>query len=150
MILIDTNFLVFAVQRSAPEHRACRGLLEEWSRGATPWYTTWSIVYEFLRVVSHPQVLEKPWAIGKALEFVRVLQRDGGLRVLEHTEEHLDVLADCLGSHPDVRGSLVHDFHIAVLMREHGIRRIVTRDRHFHAFDFVEVVDPLKLARSKD
>jgi toxin-antitoxin system PIN domain toxin len=149
MILVDTNFLLYAVYRNAPEHRACNGLLREWSRGATPWYTTWSVVYEFLRVVSHPRVLEKPWRIEEALAFVRTLLTSGGLRVLQHTEEHLEVLSDCLASHPDLRGSALHDLHVAVVMREHGIRRIVTRDRHFHAFDFVEVVDPLKLARTK-
>jgi predicted nucleic acid-binding protein len=31
----------------------------------------------------------------------------------------------------------------AVLMREHGIQRIITRDSDFHRFSFVQVVDPL-------
>jgi predicted nucleic acid-binding protein len=29
-------------------------------------------------------------------------------------------------------------------MREHGIRRIYTRDTDFHRFAFLEVVDPLR------
>jgi predicted nucleic acid-binding protein len=33
-------------------------------------------------------------------------------------------------------------------MREHGVGRIVTRDRDFHRFAFLEVVDPLRM-RSK-
>ena len=37
----------------------------------------------------------------------------------------------------------IHDAHTAILMREHGIRRIVTRDADFHRFPFLEVVDPL-------
>jgi uncharacterized protein len=28
-------------------------------------------------------------------------------------------------------------------MREHGIKRIITRDTDFHRFSFLEVVDPL-------
>ena len=35
------------------------------------------------------------------------------------------------------------DLHTAVLMREHGIRSIRTRDTHLHRFEFVEVVDPV-------
>lgn len=31
----------------------------------------------------------------------------------------------------------------AILMREHGVRRIYTRDADFHRFPFVEVLDPL-------
>ncbi len=33
--------------------------------------------------------------------------------------------------------------HTAVLMREHRIRRIVTRDADFHRFTFLAAVDPL-------
>jgi len=40
-------------------------------------------------------------------------------------------------------GNLYHDAHTAALMREHGIRPIVTRDT-FHRFGFLEVVDPLQ------
>ena len=43
----------------------------------------------------------------------------------------------------DVRGNLVHDAHTAILMHEHGIREIYTRDADFHRFSFLRVVDPL-------
>ena len=42
----------------------------------------------------------------------------------------------------DVRGNLVHDAYTAILMREHGIREIYTRDTDFHRFPFLRVVDP--------
>jgi predicted nucleic acid-binding protein len=32
-------------------------------------------------------------------------------------------------------------------MREHGVRRIYTRDADFHRFPFLEVVDPLSEQR---
>jgi predicted nucleic acid-binding protein len=44
---------------------------------------------------------------------------------------------------PWLAGNLLHDAHTAILMREHGIRRICTRDTDFHRFAFLEVVDPL-------
>jgi hypothetical protein len=36
-----------------------------------------------------------------------------------------------------------HDAHTAILMREHGIRRIVTRDTDYHRFGFLEPIDPM-------
>ena len=39
-------------------------------------------------------------------------------------------------------GNLMHDAHTAVLMREHGIKRVYTRDTDFHRFPFLEPVDP--------
>lgn len=43
----------------------------------------------------------------------------------------------------DVRGNRVHDAHTAILIREHGIREIYTRDTDFHRFSFLRVVDHL-------
>jgi predicted nucleic acid-binding protein len=59
------------------------------------------------------------------------------------TDRHARVLADVVAEVPGLVGNLVHDTHTAVLMREHGIRRICTRDTDFHRFSFLEPVDPL-------
>lgn len=40
-------------------------------------------------------------------------------------------------------GNIAHDTQTAVLMHEHGIRRICTRDTDFHRFTFLEPIDPL-------
>jgi predicted nucleic acid-binding protein len=36
----------------------------------------------------------------------------------------------------------MHHLTTAVLMREHGIKRVYTRDTDFHRFKSLEVVDP--------
>ncbi len=36
------------------------------------------------------------------------------------------------------------DAHTAILMREHGIRQIYSRDTDFNLFSFLEVLDPLE------
>jgi len=43
----------------------------------------------------------------------------------------------------------MHDLHTAVLMREHGISRICTRDTDFLKFPFLTVVDPLQQRTSR-
>ena len=53
------------------------------------------------------------------------------------------VVAELLREIPHLSGNLMHDAHTAALMREHGIRRIVTRDTDFHRFPFLEAVDPM-------
>ena len=50
--------------------------------------------------------------------------------------------ADSPFSH--LAGNLLHDAHTAILMREHGIPQICTRDADFHRFSFLEVIDPLQ------
>ena len=39
--------------------------------------------------------------------------------------------------------------HAAVLMREHGVSRICTRDSDFRSFPFLTVVDPLRESRNR-
>lgn len=145
MWLVDTNVLVYAANHDAPEHQACRRLFERWRVSAQPWYTTWGVLYEFLKVVTHPRVLHTPWKGARALEFVQALLASPSLDVLTPGERHEAILADTLAELPDLAGGFFHDVHTAVLMREHGIRRIVTRDEGFRRFAFLEVQDPLKL-----
>jgi len=65
------------------------------------------------------------------------------MSVLVETERHAEIAAEVFAEIPHAAGNLLHDAHTAVLMREHGIRRIVTRDADFHRFRFLEVEDPL-------
>jgi predicted nucleic acid-binding protein len=44
---------------------------------------------------------------------------------------------------PHLSGNLMYDLQTAVLMREHGIKRIYTRDTDFHRFHFLEPIDPI-------
>lgn len=141
--MVDTNIFIYSADPSCAEHGRCRKLLERWRRLPTPWYTTWGILYEFLRVTTHPQVFPKPWSAPRAWSFVEALLASPTLRVLEHSQQHVRVAARAVEQVPGLRGNLFHDAHTAFLMREHGIRQIYTRDADFHRFSFVEVVDPL-------
>ena len=65
-----------------------------------------------------------------------------GLGVLVPTHRHAEVVSEVLNEIPHLSGNLMHDAGTAVLMREHGIGKIVTRDVDFHRFPFLEPVDP--------
>lgn len=144
MFLVDTNVLLYAADRDSDAHDVCRSLLEQWRGQASPWYVTWGICYEFMRVSTHPRVYRKPWTTGEAWAFLVAIMAAPGLTILTPTERHADVLAQTLDELPDVCGNLVHDLHTAVLMREHGISRVYTRDTDFHRFPFLDVTDPLR------
>jgi hypothetical protein len=143
VIVVDTNVLVYASDEDSPFHGACRTWLERQRTSAGAWYTTWPIVYEFLRVTTHPRVMPRPWALLEAWQFVMGLLESPGFDILVATTRHHDVARELFSELPHLSGNLLHDAHTAVLMREHGIRRICTRDTDFHRFHIVEVVDPL-------
>ena len=142
MLVVDTNVLVYAADADSPYHHTCRDWLDRQRARPDAWYTTWSILYEFLRVTTHQRVMRRPWTAGAAWAFVAALLASRGLALLVATERHAQVAAQVLAELPNLAGNLLHDAHTAVLMREHGIRRIVTRDTDFHRFPFLEPIDP--------
>ena len=130
MLLVDTNI--------------CREWLERQRRRPDAWYTTWAIVYEFLRVTTHPKVMRRRWSATGAWNFIAALIASPGLGLLVPTDRHATVADQVITELPHLAGNLLHDAHTAILMREHGIRRICTHDADFHRFSFLEVIDPIQ------
>jgi toxin-antitoxin system PIN domain toxin len=145
-MVVDTNVLVYAARVDSPFHAPCREALERLRAQTGAWYATWSILYEFLRVMTHRRASPRPWSVAGAWQFIRALQASSGFSVLVATPRHARCAEEVFREVPDVSGKHVHDAHIAILMREHGIARIYTRDTDFHRFPFIEPVDPVREA----
>ncbi len=144
MLVFDTNILVYAVDEDSEFHLTCRNFLENSRRDPEPSFLTWSICYEFLRVCTHPRILRYPRNFPEAWGFLGALISDAGFSILTPTQRHAAVLSEIVEELPDIRGNIAHDLHIAVLMREHGISRICSRDSDFLRFPFLSVIDPLR------
>lgn len=144
MQVFDTNVLVCALDGDSPFHEPCRTCVLQAREDPSPSFLTWSICYEFLRVTTHPRVFVSPWTPHQAWAFLEALLESPGFDLLAATRRHAAVLARVVEELPDVRGNLFHDLHTAVLMREHGVSRICTRDVDFHRFPFLSVIDPLR------
>jgi uncharacterized protein len=144
VLAVDTNVLIYAADADSQFHAPCRDWLERQRVRPDAWYTTWGIVYEFLRVTTHPRVMRRPWSVLAAWEFVSALLASPGLALLVPTQRHADVAGKVISELPHPAGNLLHDADTAILMREHGIARICTRDTDFNQFPFLEVIDPLR------
>jgi len=146
MFVVDTNVLLHAADQYSPFHARCEELLETWRNQQAAWFTTWGVCYEFLRVATHPAVFRNPWSAADAWSFLEALLDSSGLELLVPTERHRAVMAEVLGEIPYLAGNIMHDAHTAILMREHGVKRIYTRDTDFHRFTFLEPVDPMQVS----
>lgn len=142
MFVVDSNVLIDATNDLSPFHAKCRGLLDSWRKQPSPWFLTWAICFEFLRVSTHPRVLRPPLFGPRAWNILQSLFASKSLAILVPTERHAAVAKLTLDELPYLAGNIMHDTHTAVLMREHGVRRIYTRDTDFHRFPFLEPVDP--------
>ena len=143
MFVVDTNILVYAANRRSPFFSKCAEVVETWKKQQSAWYITWGICYEFLRVTTHRRLFQSPLAAVEAWSFVEAVLASPGLGILTPTERHAAVAAEVIGELPHLSGNIIHNAQTAVLMREHGIRRIYTRDTDFHRFPFLEPLDPM-------
>lgn len=142
--VIDTNILLYGANADAAEHAAAQVFLGRIGATADQWYLTDGIVYEFLRVATHPKVFPQPLAWREAVAFVAPLLGAEQVHVLRTTEAHWTILETVLQGLTHPSGNLFFDVRTVVLMREHGIRRIYTTDTDFLQFAGIEVHDPLR------
>jgi toxin-antitoxin system PIN domain toxin len=142
--VIDTNLLLYAVNSDAPEHEKAFAFLAEAGRSGAGWCLTEGIVYEFLRVSTHPRVFGKPLTSAQALSFLRPFLESPRFSMLVAGPRHWATLGQVLAEERRASGNLFFDLRTVVLMREHGLRRIYTADTDFLRFRSVEVVNPVE------
>ena len=123
---------------------ACSRFIEELQVDPEPTFLPLGVCYEYLRVSTHPRVSRDPLSAVQALGFIGDLLALPHFSILMPTNRHFELLGRTLVEFPELRGNVMHDVHTAVLMREHGISRICTRDTDFYRFPFLTVVDPLR------
>ncbi len=143
MFVVDTNLLIYAAIRESREHGQATRLVAKWGSSAERWYVTWSIAYEFLRVVTHRAVFPRPLRFADAWSFIDSLCSSPSFGFLVETDRHAEMVRALTREYPRVSGNRMHDLHIAALMREHGVVEIRTADTDFHEFKFLRVVNPL-------
>ena len=142
MIAVDTSVLAFAVNRYAPEHARATATLERLMNGDTPWALPWPVVEEFLGFVTHPHRVSRVLAARDAWTFVTELGSGPAARWLAPGERHAAALAELLELAP-AGGPPPPGFALAVLLREHEVRVLLTTDRGMRRYRFLEIVDPL-------
>jgi len=119
--VIDTNILLYAANRDAEEHRAASSFLKAAGEGIDPWYLTEGILYEFLRVTTHPRVFDRPLTWRQALQFLQPFLTGPAFRILEVGERHWEILKQVMEGMNHPSGNLCFDIRTVVLMLEHGV-----------------------------
>ncbi|MGD0310369.1 MAG: TA system VapC family ribonuclease toxin [Acidobacteriota bacterium] len=144
--IIDTNILLYAANRDAEEQPAAASFLYAAADSAEPWFLTEGIVYEFLRVSTHPKVFRRPLTWREALSFLKPFLNNSNFLILAAEERHWTLLEAILGKLTHPAGNLFFDIRTAALMHEHGVREIYTTDTDFLQFPDIKVINPLRIS----
>jgi len=145
VIALDSGLLVLGVNRYAPEHARAAELLESLANGEAAWALPWSAVHEFLGFVTHAHAVARALGPDAAWSFIETLATSPALRFLGPTERHAEVCAEVLAlREPSAPGGLDPSFATAVLLREHGVRDLLSTDPGMRRWRFLDVRDPIQ------
>lgn len=139
-ITVDANVLVYASNEADPRFATAKRLLEELVDGPEILYLFWPTALGYLRIVTHPAILPRPLAPREAAANVAALIEAPQVRSPGEMEGFWEVFTGIDGDR--ARGNEVPDFHLAALMRQHGVTTVYSHDRDLRRFDGIKAIDP--------
>jgi predicted nucleic acid-binding protein len=142
MIALDVGPLAAALNRHDPAHARAAALLEDLANGERPCALPWPVLHAFLALVTHPHAAARPLGAAAAWAFVAPLIASPALRLLAATPRHAETCEEVLAMLP--ASTLPPGFETAVVLREHGVRELLSSDPGMARFPFLAVRDPLR------
>ena len=137
---IDANILVYASNDRDENSARAKELVRQLAEGPDIFYLFWPTILAYLRIVTHPAILRPPLTSAEATSNIDQLLSRPHVRTPGEGASFWRLFRESGGT--TARGNAVPDAHLAVLMRENGVRILYTRDRGFRRFDFLDVRDP--------
>ncbi len=141
MIVPDVNVLVHAYNSESRVHAAARAWWESLLNGSRPVGLPWVTILGFIRVATHPRVLERPLSPQAACAPARAWLERPLVAILHPGERHAEILfglLDRLGT----GGNLTTDAHLAALCIEHQAE-LHSTDADFSRFSGLRWKNPL-------
>ena len=142
MPVFDTNVLLDSANEGSEFHELSSQHLHRALDATEQSYLPLNVCYEFLRTSTHVRVFRPPWNVRAAWSFISALLRSPAFSLLLPTPVHPVLLSEALSEYSHLRANAIHDLHTVVLMREHGLSQICTRDSIFHIFPALTVINP--------
>jgi toxin-antitoxin system PIN domain toxin len=141
VILVDANLLLYAANRSAPEHAFTRAWLDGRLNGSAPVGLPWPSLLAFVRIATNPLAVRHPVSMAEAWRQVDEWLACAPAWVPVPGAAHRGILADLLKA-PWMNGRLVPDAHLAALAIEHGLI-LYSSDGDFARFPNLKWENPL-------
>jgi toxin-antitoxin system PIN domain toxin len=141
VIIPDINLLVYAHNGAASPHRVARTWWEDLMAKEQVIALPWMIVFGFIRVVTHPAVLEEPLRPVAATEIVESWLEQSNVQILEPGPRHLEIVRGFFET-TGVGGNLTTDTHLAALAVEHQCE-LHSNDSDFGRFQGLRWHNPL-------
>lgn len=129
---------MYAHREEFRQHHSALSALTALAEGHQSWALPVFVISEFLRVSTHPRVLDPPTNEETAVAVIENVLESQTVRVLNPGVQYWEILR-AIVLRERVHGNLVYDAQIAAVSIEHGATTILTEDRDFSRFDEVTI-----------
>ena len=141
MIVPDVNLLLHAHNSQFRKHIAARRWWETLLNGSDSVGLPWAAVLGFIRIATHPKILDNPLGVAGACGRVRSWLDRPQTILIHPGDRHADILFDLLEAAGSA-GNLTTDAHLAALAIEHQAE-LHSTDADMARFPGLRWVNPL-------
>lgn len=141
MIVPDINLLIYAYNELAPHHARAKRWWEGLLSGETIVGMPWVVVFGFIRLMTHRQVLEIPLSVVDCCSIVEEWFDRPNVQPLDPGPRHFAISKNLL-SQAGTGGNLVTDTHLAALAVEHSCE-LHSNDSDFSRFSGLRWNNPM-------
>ena len=141
---LDTNILLYAINRDCAEHEQCRALVAKALEHPQQWVVADQVWFELYRLLRHPVVLKRPLNASTAADTVAWYRDRSGWASCAWSPTQMGRL-DTIWRDDDFPARRAFDAVLALTLRANGVTRFYTRNvRDFAVAGFAEVIDPIR------
>ena len=141
MILVDANLLLYAANRTAPDHTRARTWLDDRLNGSVAVGLPWPSLLAFVRLTTNPAILKHPITTANAWRQVDEWLACEPAWTPVPGEGHRRIVGGFLKA-SWMTSQLVPDAHLAALAIEHGLT-LQSTDGDFARFPGLKWENPL-------
>ncbi|MBU1262709.1 PIN domain-containing protein [bacterium] len=144
LIFIDTNILVYSVDKDSPYHQETRDLIDKIDNRQVLACLSPQILGEFYSTITNPKKIKKPLTPDEAVEIVEGFLEADTVEKIYPTETTFTITLDLVRRY-QIKALDFFDAYIVATMLDNRVRKLCTaNDKDFKVFNEIEVINPLK------
>ena len=141
MILIDTNILIYAINRDSPMHEPAQSWLNKQLSAGTRIGLPWLVIVAFVRLTTNHRVFPNPLSAEDAIQAVDEWLAIPHVSPLNPGDDHWQALSRLL-LRVGTAGNLTNDAHLAAIAIDNACV-ICSADNDFKRFQGVQHFNPI-------
>lgn len=141
MMLVDANLLIYAIDADSAHHERVRSWWEKLLSGSDVVGLPWVVILAFVRITTHPRIMQRPLPVDVALAYVERWLAVPGVELVDASPGVYPQLAAELRI-SGAGGNLATDAFLAVLARALDAT-LCSADHDFRRFKDLQLYNPL-------